>query len=120
MFGKILLTVAVIVGAVLILRLRARRAAPAQAVAAPVGQGRVIRGLAVGAVIVMLAAAVLMLYLEWRAGSEVIQVRVIDARSGQAQTYQVLRGDVDERSFLTTDGRRIVLAETERMELPGR
>jgi hypothetical protein len=119
MFGKILLTAAVIAAAVLMLRLRTQRRAP-EPEAAPRPRQRLVRWLAAAVVAVMLAAAVLMLYLEWRAGAEVVEVRVIDGRSGQVATYRALRGDIDERSFRTTDGRRVVLAETERLEMSGR
>jgi hypothetical protein len=46
----------------------------------------------------------------------VIFIRVVDTRSGRAVEYQAARGDIDDREFVTTDGRRIVLAETERLE----
>lgn len=64
----------------------------------------------------MLAASAFVLYEHWRDRSEVIFIRVVDAGSGRAAEYRAQRGDIGEREFVTTDGRRVVLAETERLE----
>jgi hypothetical protein len=117
MFGKILLTAAVIAAAVLVLRLRTRRGVQPAVSPAGRGAGGLMSWLAAGVIAVMLLGAGLMFYLEWRADDEIVDVRVIDAGSGQASSYRVRRGDVDDRSFVTTDGRRVVLAETERLEM---
>ena len=68
------------------------------------------------AVVLMLLASGYLLYQHWRDGSEVIFIRVVDASSGRSAEYQAQRGDIDDREFVTTDGRRVVLAETERLE----
>ena len=52
----------------------------------------------------------------WRDSNEIIFIRVVDARSGHATEYRAQRGDIQDREFITTDGRRVVLAETERLE----
>ena len=44
-------------------------------------------------------------------------MRVINANTGEGVTYQARREDVAGRSFRTLDGRRITLADVERMEL---
>ena len=72
--------------------------------------------MAAGAVALMLLASGYLLYEHWRDGSEVIFIRVVDAGSGRASEYRAQRGDSQDREFVTTDGRRIVLAETERLE----
>ena len=64
----------------------------------------------------MLLASAYFLYEYWRDRNEVIFIRVVDAGSGRAAEYQAQRGDIQEREFVTTDGRRIVLAATERLE----
>ncbi len=116
MFGKILVTAAVIAAVIMMVRVRRRGGAAGPASPrAPAARG-LFRWLAAGVVAVMLCASVLYLYLDWRAASEIVQVRVIDARSGQVSTYQAYRGDVEDRSFRAVDGRRVTLAETERME----
>jgi hypothetical protein len=117
MVGKILFTAAVIAAVILMVRLRGRRTSAPVAVGSPAGPPRVlIRWLATGVVAVMVAAAALFVYLDWRAAREIVQVRVVDARSGNVSTYQAYRGEIEERSFRALDGRRITLAETERME----
>jgi hypothetical protein len=40
----------------------------------------------------------------------------VDASSGRAAEYRAQRGDIEDREFVTTDGRRVVLADTERLE----
>jgi len=75
-----------------------------------------VRVLAVATVALMLLASAYLLYEHWRDSSDIIFIRVIDAGSGRTVEYRAQRGDIQEREFLTTDGRRIVLAETERLE----
>lgn len=117
MIGKLLFTAAVIAVVVMLVRVRRR---PVARIAG--GGGRAIparplfRWLAAAVVVVMLAGTVVYLYLDWRAASEILQVRVIDARSGQVSSYSAYRGDIGERSFRAVDGRLVTLAETERME----
>jgi len=120
MIGKILFTLAVILLVALIWRTRSPR------LPAPQGRPRLVnplakrfspvRVLAVATVALMLLASAYLLYEHWRDSSDVIFIRVIDAGSGRTVEYRAQRGDIKEREFLTTDGRRIVLAETERLE----
>lgn len=56
-------------------------------------------------------------WLKWEEQHRQYTVRVIDTRSGNVQTYQVYQDDVTGRSFTTIDGRRVNLADVERMEL---
>ena len=120
MIGKILFTLGVILVVALIWRTRSPR--PAAGSAAPrlvnpsAPRRAPIRALAVGAVVLMLLASGYLLYEHWRDNSEVIFIRVVDAGSGRAAEYRAQRGDIQDREFVTTDGRRIVLAETERLE----
>lgn len=48
---------------------------------------------------------------------QVVTVRVIDAGSGRETTYRAYKSDVGGRTFTTTDGRTVKLADVERMEL---
>lgn len=68
---------------------------------------------------VMVAVTVTFLYFEWQEAYRVVDVRVIDVRSGRTVTYQAHRRDVGDRSFETVDGRFVTLAEVERMEIGG-
>jgi hypothetical protein len=119
MLGKILLTLAVILGAWLVIRLRLERRKPA----APPPQTRpllppaLMRALAVGLVAVMVGGSLLWLYLDWESGRGLVNVRVINANTGEETSFQARRQDIGERQFTTLDGRRVTLAEIERMVL---
>ena len=124
MFMKLLLTVLVIAGAIIALRVRKRPVS--RAAIADVDEHRTATGnntlpklAAYGAVGIMLAGFALFVYFQWQDTWQVVTVRVIDAGSGKESTYQAHKGDVGGRSFTTTDGRTVNLAEVERMELGG-
>lgn len=121
MLWKILLTALVIAGAVLVLKNRRRSAAPPlrlEAAARPVQPpSRLPRLIAGGFVVLMLSGAGFYLFHQWRDNYQVVDVRVVDSRTGNSVVYQAYKGDVEGRSFTTTDGRVVSLAEVERMEL---
>jgi uncharacterized SAM-binding protein YcdF (DUF218 family) len=120
MIGKIIFTLAVILLVALIWRTRNTRRPverPPPRLINPPGPGRSpVRLLALAVVVLMLLGSAYLLYEHWRDGSEVIFIRVVDAGSGRAVEYRAQRGDIMDREFVTVDGRRIVLAETERLE----
>lgn len=68
-------------------------------------------------VAVMLAGTGLYLFEGWEAGRRPVTVRVINANTGEVITYRVSPKDVTGRSFRTLDGRRVTLADVERMEI---
>jgi hypothetical protein len=120
MIGKILFTIAVILVVALIWRTRSPGREPPRAlprvINPPAARRLPVRGLAIAAVVLMVLASALLLYDHWRDNTEVIFIRVVDATTGRATEYRAQRGDIEDREFVTTDGRRIVLAETERLE----
>lgn len=120
MLTKVIFTIAVVLAVIFFSRLRRRPrlgvTASHRTAALPGDSHKWVRWLASAVVVLMVAGAALYLYLDWRDASEIVQVRVIDAGSGKFYEYKVYRGELEERSFRTTDGRRVVLAETERME----
>jgi hypothetical protein len=121
MIGKVLFTLAVILVVALIWRTRTPPATlnggPAPRLVNPNRQGRTpLNLLAIAAVVLMILASGFLLYDHWRDRSEVIFIRVVDASSGRSVEYRAQRGDIEDREFQTTDGRRIILAETERLE----
>ncbi len=120
MIGKILFTAAVILVVALIWRTRQPRSQhgrPPPRLINPARQSRApVRVLAIGVVSLLLLASGYLLYEHWRDNSEVIYIRVVDATTGRAAEYRAQRGDIEDRAFTTTDGRRIVLADTERLE----
>jgi len=117
MISKILFTIAVIVAVVLFFRVRPRQLPmPSRQLQGKTGPLPWVGLLAAAVILLMLAGAALMLYFDWREAREIVQIRVIDVRSGNLATYEAYRREIEERSFRTTDGRRVHLAETERME----
>lgn len=125
MLLKLLLTAVVIAGALLTLRMRNQRhlrhlGSPAPVLNAPSTsrqRRRLPQLLAVGAAVLMLTGAGLYLYHQWRDAYQVVTVRVIDTRSDRVISYQAYKGDIDGRTFITTDGRVVSLAEVERLEI---
>jgi hypothetical protein len=120
MIGKVLFTLGVILVVGLIWRTRRPsypQARPPPRLINPAQSRRwPVKGLALAVGVLMLLASGYLLYDHWRDNNEVIYIRVVDASSGRAAEYRAQRGDIDEREFVTTDGRRVVLADTERLE----
>jgi hypothetical protein len=122
MLMKILLTALVIAGALVVLRTRAssRRAGvvPAPSSSVSTGSTNVFPKVAAyGALAIMLIGCAVFIYYQWQDTWRVVTVRVVNAGTGSEAVYQAYKGDVTARSFVTTDGRTINLAEVERMEL---
>lgn len=122
MLTKILFTLAVVIGVLALFRWQRQRSGldtPARDSirAAPRNGGRpVFRWFAIAVIGLSIAGVGLWLLHAWRAAGEIVTVRVFDAGSGAMTEYQAYRSDLDNRSFRTVDGRRVTLAETERME----
>ncbi len=117
MLTKILFTLAVIGLVFATVRFRGRPArAPAPPPKKPAGKPW-IKALAVSVIVLMLVGTAVIIYLNWRDSHQVLQVQVIDSRSGRVSNYQVYRGELQERRFVTLDGRQVRLAETERLEV---
>ena len=124
MIWKLLLTALVIAGAVITIRMRGRRMQTVAAAETPVRQPdparrRLVRAAAVATVVLMILGAGLYLYHQWQNAYQIVTVRVIDTRSGKTVQYQAYKGDVSGRTFVTTEGRQVALAEVERLELGG-
>jgi hypothetical protein len=121
MLGKILLTLAVVLGALYVIRTRMRDDRPAPETRSrarpPLIPPQTTRAVAYGLVALMLGGSVFWLYLEWEARREVVAVQVINANTGEMTTYRARRIDVEGRHFTTLDGRRVTLADVERMVL---
>jgi len=122
MFGKILLTLAVILGAYHVLRARMRRdresaSKPSSRPPMPLVPPGILKAIAYGLVVAMVAGSLLWLYLDYTAGREVVMVRVINATTGSVTIYEARRADVEGRRFTTLDGRPVTLADVDRMEL---
>ncbi len=117
MLTKILFTLAVIGLVIAMVRFRDRPArTPARHPPKQLGK-RWPKVLAISVVMLMLAGTAVIIYLNWRDSHQILQVQVIDSRSGRVSDYQVYRGQLQERRFVTLDGRQVQLAETERLEV---
>ena len=124
MFLKLLLTALVIAGAMLTLRMRHRRQQNVVPSLPPAGIQRdmapMIKLIAAGLAVLMLAGSTFYLYHQWQDSYQVVNIRVIDTRTGKTVLYKAYKGDVEGRSFLTIDGRNVTLAEVERLEMGGK
>lgn len=116
MLTKLLFTLAVAVGIFLLVKLRSRPVPPHTPPPDETAQG--FRWLALVAVGLIVIGSAIFIWKAWRDATEVLVLRVIDTQTGKVTEYQAYRSDLDGRTFRTLDGRRITLAETERLEVP--
>ncbi|MCF8003480.1 MAG: hypothetical protein K9L32_04610 [Chromatiaceae bacterium] len=70
---------------------------------------------AYGVVILMLVGTALYLFQDWQHAREIVQLQVVNVYSGQVERYEAQRSEISQRSFVTLDGRRIQIAEMERL-----
>lgn len=70
---------------------------------------------AYGLVVLMLLGTVLYLFQDWQQAREIVQLQVVNVYTGEVEHYQAQRSDIAQRSFVTLDGRRIRIAEMERL-----
>jgi hypothetical protein len=56
-------------------------------------------------------------YRDWSEAHQVVEVRVVHVQTMKSSVYQAQRNKIQGRSFVTLDGRRIALADVERMEI---
>jgi len=73
--------------------------------------------LAYGLLITMVSGSLLWFYFDWEEGRKVVSVQVINTNTGAIVVYQARRADMQGRQFTTLDGRRVFLAEVERLVL---
>ncbi|MFE8032092.1 hypothetical protein [Thiohalocapsa marina] len=118
MLLKFLVTAAVVYVVFLVLRNR-RREADGSGPAVPVLPGWLPPGSMRAAAYAVLALMVLgsgfYLFQRWEHAQQVVEVQVVNPYSGQVQSYEARRGDIEGRTFATLDGRRIRVAEMERL-----
>ena len=118
MIGKLLLTLAVLLGVYGVLRARWRANRAVTGLERPVSSdfSRQTMRLAASLLIAIMAVgSALYLAQRWFEDQEVVQVQVINANTGRITLYESRRGSVEGRQFQTLDGRTIRLADVERM-----
>ena len=119
MFAKIVLTLAVILGAYLIIRARLRLVRgprppmPRPPLIAPL----YARLLAYGLLSAMVAGSLWWLYLDWEHNHQVVGIQVINVNTGTIARYEARRSAIEGRRFTTLDGHLVILAEVERLVL---
>lgn len=64
----------------------------------------------------MIAVAARVTWSTWVERNEIIDVVVVDTRSGERTVYEVRRKFLGEREFRTVDGRIVSLGAADRME----
>ena len=124
MFMKLLLTLLVIAGAVITLRMRSQRRLDPPAhherlIISPqpeTGRRRLWMIFAGGMVLLSLAGVGFYVYHQWSDSYQEVAIKVIDSRTGKEVLYKAYKGEIEGRSFTTLDGRRVSLAMSERME----
>jgi hypothetical protein len=117
MITKILLTILVIAGALLVVRKRQPQPSPRQRSAADGTPNRRPLYLALSFAALTAAVSGLAYYWHWQDAHQVFIVRVVNTQSNSEQLFQVYRDGVKGRSFQTTDGLMITLSANERMEV---
>ncbi|MBK5941979.1 hypothetical protein [Halochromatium roseum] len=134
MFTKLLFTATVILVAWLVVRNRWRaddderprlgvesgaepgaRSPQRSAALGPLMPRGAVKLAAYGVVILMLVGTALYLFQDWQHAREIVQLQVVNVYSGQVEHYEAQRSDISQRSFVTLDGRRIQIAEMERL-----
>ncbi|MDD9857518.1 MAG: hypothetical protein OXU96_05645 [Gammaproteobacteria bacterium] len=115
MLSKILFTIAVIIGVIIFFRHRQSRAVPVQPPAAEPGRSLPPRIAAFGLLGVLGAVALLIFALEWRRGERIVSIRVIS--NGATADYRARYKSIKGRNFVTLDGARVSLGESDRIEM---
>jgi hypothetical protein len=117
MFTKLLFTAGLIGLVYLGIRTRLRTPPPAPAPAPATVPSRLPRLAAWALIGLMLLISSVILFFEWREGYRIVDLRVINTNTGSSQSYRAHRGDVEDRRFVTVDGRVVTLADIERLEM---
>jgi hypothetical protein len=116
MFTKLLFTAGLI--GLVYLGIRTRLRTPPPPAPAPATVPSRLPRLAAWALIgLMLLISSVILFFEWREGYRIVDLRVINTNTGSSQSYRAHKGDVDDRRFVTVEGRVVTLADIERLEM---
>ena len=65
----------------------------------------------------LLAIGTLVYYLDWKEDHRVMNIRVINTNTGTTGNYLAYRFMIQDRSFVTLDGRTVTVSNTERIEM---
>ena len=119
MFGKIILTLAVVGFAYLALQSRSRQETDRGRVDRRKGSEQTVAPRTVAYIFLAVAALTgtgIFLY-EWLDDRQVITIRLINSRTGEAVIYEAYKGKIQGRRFETLDGRFVTIADEDRVEM---
>ena len=130
MLGKILLTLAVIIAAILYIRRRDLQEAESRssvrktksAVNKPAVKDSLSADLRLGAymfLVLMIGLGAALYYFRWQDDHSILTVTLHSDNQTQSSNYQVYKYQLQDRSFTTVDGILVTVASTERMEVTG-
>ena len=120
MISKILITLAVIVGCMMMLSARNKPKLKSVVNPAAVRNRKLMRNAAFAFMGLMVIAASAMIYFEIDKRNSVVTVHVINTQSGSSKSYRVLQSDIHSDGFTTTDGVQVFVAGIERIEIESR
>ncbi|MFM1897141.1 MAG: hypothetical protein RLZZ385_2215 [Pseudomonadota bacterium] len=122
MAGKLLITLLVIAIAIALLRQRGREASGAARSGGAAKQDTGLSDLRLGAYLFLtltIALGGVLYYLRWQDDHQELTVSLYREGLSAPVVYTVYKYQLQSRSFVTTDGVRITVADTERMEVTG-
>lgn len=76
-----------------------------------------VRLIAVLLLVISSVATLSYIGYRWYDNNRLLEVRLISPGVAEPLVYQVRKGDLDERSFTTTDGQIVRISATERLEV---
>ena len=117
MIGKILITLAVIAGCMMMLSARTKPKLRTVVNPATVRNRKLMRNAAIGFMVVMVLAAGTMIYLEVDQRNSIVTVHVINTQSGSTKSYRVKKDEIHSDGFTTMDGVQVFVAGIERIEI---
>jgi hypothetical protein len=120
MISKILITIAVIVGCMMMLSARAKPQLKQVPNPALLRNRKLMRNAALAFMAVMVLAASVMIYIEIDERNDVVTVHVINTQSGTSKSYRVQKSEIHSDGFTTTDGLQVFVAGIERIEIETR
>lgn len=118
MVKQLLVTIAVALVVIMIARMKRGREGAGRSESGSSGNQPIsataLAGYALAAVMIITAGT--LTWMGWQQRNEIIEIVVIDARTGDRTVYSVRRKALGEREFRTIDGRYISLGSADRME----
>ena len=120
MISKILITLAVIIGCMMMVSARAKPKLKTIPNPAAERNKKLMRNGAIAFMVVMTLAAGTMIYLEVGERNAIVTVRVINTQSGVSTSYRAKKNEIHSDGFTTMDGMQVFVAGNERIETENR